>query len=582
MSSITSAQTGLWSATTTWVGGVVPVNGDIVTIGVGHTVTFDVDQSGFAAGLASLVINGTLRFKVDSITALKMNGNITGTGGLYVGNSEADPIQRPPVGIEARCQLFFSASGVINLPEGNVSMYGWYSNLEYSKLANAQTTGNTTIVLEDDLKLQQGDIINVGGVDPSVSYDVALSTVSSYDQSTKTVTLSSGLPSARLKGGYVSIFSRPIKLVRAAKNTTGFIQNSGGIFKGVRIYGTLQGYYATYYVGTCKGGLIDHCSSDYYFFCTCTDGKITNGILGNNAVGLGKHVINCDVENVITINTQYFFYQGTYKAHSFICDGIMALLGQADGLFENGNILNWNYLTIYPQSKAILKNCTIKSSYDIGEAEKGNVTLVNCIIKDNGAMGYFASACVTAYNCFFEGLTPVITSINDTFSNYKRMALREPYSKILESFDHNQIPGNYKAWMKGGKIETDNGKLKFICESSDYPVFRDYDVILPANKTVKFKVASQKDFTGGTVKLQLIDPANDPLVDVTATPLNEITMPDIQDALKEFGLLFKSTTVKTAKIRLLALNVSGNVWFDTSDIDSILKTRETVISHVGA
>ncbi|MCE7699598.1 MAG: G8 domain-containing protein, partial [Methanobacterium paludis] len=173
MSSITSAQTGLWSATTTWVGGVVPVNGDTVTIATGHTVTFDVDQSGFAAGLASLVINGTLRFKVDSITALKMNGNITGTGALYVGNSEADPIQRPAMGIEARCQLFFSGSAVINLPDGNANMYGWYPNLEYSKLANAQITGNTTIVLEDDLKLQQGDIINVGGVDPSVSYDVA-------------------------------------------------------------------------------------------------------------------------------------------------------------------------------------------------------------------------------------------------------------------------------------------------------------------------------------------------------------------------------------------------------------------------
>ncbi|MCE7699745.1 MAG: hypothetical protein K8E24_013340, partial [Methanobacterium paludis] len=186
------------------------------------------------------------------------------------------------------------------------------------------------------------------------------------------------------------------------------------------------------------------------------------------------------------------------------------------------------------------------------------------------AMGYFASACVTAYNCFFEGLTPVITSINDTFSNYKRMALREHYSKILESFDHNQILGNYKAWMKGGKIETDNGKLKFICESFDYPVFRDYDVILPANKTVKFKVASQKDFTGGTVKLQLIDPANDPLIDNEATPLNEITMPDTKDVWQQFGLAYKSTIAKPLKLRLLTQNVSGNVWFDVTDIEQKL------------
>lgn len=90
MAARTSSQSGPWSDTATWGGSAVPVSGDTVTVSAGHTVTFDVDQSGFAAGLASLTINGTL---VASTTAgsyvLRMAGPINGgsAGQLQAGSS---------------------------------------------------------------------------------------------------------------------------------------------------------------------------------------------------------------------------------------------------------------------------------------------------------------------------------------------------------------------------------------------------------------------------------------------------------------------------------------------------------------
>ena len=80
---ITSAQTGNWSATSTWVGGVVPASTDDAVIAAGHTVTYD--EGGNSYRCNNLTINGTLQFPDDgSSYNLTVNSDlvVVSTGSL--------------------------------------------------------------------------------------------------------------------------------------------------------------------------------------------------------------------------------------------------------------------------------------------------------------------------------------------------------------------------------------------------------------------------------------------------------------------------------------------------------------------
>jgi hypothetical protein len=80
MATITSAQSGDFSSTTTWTGGVVPVSGDRFDISSGHTVTITADAGTTGNGFVDSYIYGILRNNNNDIT-LKMNGRLYIKGG---------------------------------------------------------------------------------------------------------------------------------------------------------------------------------------------------------------------------------------------------------------------------------------------------------------------------------------------------------------------------------------------------------------------------------------------------------------------------------------------------------------------
>lgn len=92
MATITSNTSGSWSSTGSWVGGVVPVDGDAVIIAAGHNILMDVDQSAFT-GLTNVTVQGSngtpaqLTFKNGTSGILKIRTGYTlqGTTGTNRG-----------------------------------------------------------------------------------------------------------------------------------------------------------------------------------------------------------------------------------------------------------------------------------------------------------------------------------------------------------------------------------------------------------------------------------------------------------------------------------------------------------------
>lgn len=83
MATRTSAQSGNFNATTTWVGGVLPVDADSFVIAAGHTVTYNV-ATPVVNGFDDSTINGILQSQAGVNTTLRMNGRLNiRTNGTY-------------------------------------------------------------------------------------------------------------------------------------------------------------------------------------------------------------------------------------------------------------------------------------------------------------------------------------------------------------------------------------------------------------------------------------------------------------------------------------------------------------------
>jgi len=138
MAAITSAQSGLWSATSTWVGGVVPGAADTVTIAAGHTVTVDgnIVTGGDTGG--GFVVRGTLKASrtVNSSLAVRANLNVAQAGAGFDFGTNSDPI---PQGVTAELVVNASATPAAN--KYNISSPGGVNGV-FFRFCGAPKTRN--------------------------------------------------------------------------------------------------------------------------------------------------------------------------------------------------------------------------------------------------------------------------------------------------------------------------------------------------------------------------------------------------------------------------------------------------------
>jgi hypothetical protein len=104
---------------------------------------------------------------------------------------------------------------------------------------------------------------------------------------------------------------------------------------------------------------------------------------------------------------------------------------------------------------------------------------------------------------------------------------------------------------------------KFTYTSASFPNYMEWELSSPINNTISIPVYAKHDATGLTeaqrLHWQIIDPANDPMVDATKAALDEFIAIDSTD-WQTHTLTYNKTDDKPLILRVTATRASGNAY----------------------
>ena len=436
MATITSIASGYWSNPQIWDSGTVPADGDSVIVATGHTVTFDVDQSNFANGLAGLTINGTLKIpsqaedpNMPNTVVLKVNANIAGSGSFLIGSPDY------PITYPQRAQVMLNGGIVTAI----FNAYGERRSPLWDYLAQDSHQGSYTIVLQNGLPLRAGDLIAIGRSDVRWSWgespgERGAHTVAAYDPQTKTVTLNEPLTQTRSGTGaracLVVLLTRQIVITKYGNVYTAAIHGSGRTVEGV-LFQHPDG-------AVVWSSVVAHSST--FNYCAHAGWQ-------GNAVFFGGSNYNIDHHTGFTSLGNNF--TRSIRGTNAITNS--ALINSVDGiLWAESVTASLSLNNVHSQNSPVFDVCW-GSIYNITQ------TIQNCVIKNASRMCYFSADAQGSFKITISDVLLVDTPLccGSPIASLTLSCENLTVYYFLTNYDY--YPFN---WSSGGQIFIKNANIQ--------------------------------------------------------------------------------------------------------------------------
>jgi len=454
MAAITSAQSGLWSATSTWVGGVVPTAADTVTIAATHVVTVDgnIVTGGDTGG--GFIVRGTLKASrtVNSSLSVRANLNLIQAGAVIDYGTNTDPI---PQGITAELVLNASATPANNkyqIPQtvnGVSFRFCGAPKTRNTLLTSPVSAGATSIQVTDASGWVVGDslILEQPTTDVAQVQTVTITSISGTTIGVSAITL------ARVAGLAVSNISCNV-LIRSQVGTlvsTHYLQvsstaNPAGLVEvrncEIRDIGYL-------YLNWNSGNNVPPAYPATFDSCYVNSNANANSMIGSTFGSLGMPFqnnilvggLNYTFQNLIHPNNSSIYALNCvfYNLSSNSFSGALGYNGLSELVLTNCRINSYfNCLTIANANSHIYTNCRFRSkTSELIAGTLTNVQTIDCDFATPSNVRYLKS--YGNSGGIFSMQNPIVDSVDKTNPNATYGLMKIPVYGINGSFTANRF-----------------------------------------------------------------------------------------------------------------------------------------------